>query len=63
MAYWGPTTHDVLCFLVPSEGNLHLVWRLRDAPDIRSVVVDPIELADVMLEVATIPEGMSGQTA
>lgn len=60
---WGPTTDDVLCFLVPSEGNLHLVWRIRDEPDIRSVLVDPIDLADLIVEVVTILKEMSGRIA
>lgn len=45
---WGPTTDDVLCFLVPSAGKLHLTWKMQGEPCARSMPVDPADLADLI---------------
>lgn len=50
---WGPTTDDVLCFLVPLAGKLHLTWKLQGQPCPRSMPVEPADLADLIAHVRT----------
>jgi hypothetical protein len=56
---WGPTTDDVLCFLVPSSGKLHLTWKLHGEPCVRSMPVNPAKLADLIAHTRRTLEDLS----
>jgi hypothetical protein len=45
---WDETMDDVLCFLVPVRGKVHLAWREFPSREIHSLQVVPRELAEVM---------------
>lgn len=45
---WGETMDDVLCFLVPVQGKVHLAWMEFPSRGLHSLQVVPGELAEVM---------------
>jgi hypothetical protein len=45
---WGETMDDVLCFLVPVRGKVHLAWKEFPSGGLHSLQVVPSELAEVM---------------
>ncbi len=51
---WGPTTDDVLCFLIPSEGRLHLTWKLANEARLGTVPVSAISLANLVAEMRDV---------
>lgn len=53
---WGPTTDDVLCFLIPSMGVLRLTWKLRSEGRVQSVSVEGGQLADLICELRDVLE-------
>ena len=45
---WGPTTDDFLCFLIPLNGQLHLVCSDQDSNSLHEVILEPTEIIHVI---------------
>ena len=45
---WGETMDEVLCFVVPVQGKVHLAWKEFPSGGLHSLQVVPSELAEVI---------------
>jgi len=43
--HWGPTTDDILCFLLPIDGQIYLAWKERGHAKTHRI---PVQISDVV---------------